>query len=181
MLGPHAEALVATLKSLGTTANLANFFIDAPQTGDQARRAAGAKWLTQLGISVTADRVHSTANARQALHAVFAMLGAPGDIVLTDPVTYPGIQPIAAMLGLKLRCVQADDDGMLPSSLRLACWSSGARLLYLMPTLHNPTTITMTKQRRMDIVEIARKYDVHIIEDEVCGVLASDLRQLPRR
>ena len=172
--GPHAEMLAATVKALGTTTNMAEFLTDAPQAGERARSAAGAKWFAKLGISVTADRVHSTASARQALHAVFAMLGAPGDIVLTDPVTYPGIQPIAKLLGLKLHCVLADDYGMLPDSLQLACWSSGARLLYLMPTLHNPTTTTMPKQRRLDLVEIARKYDVRIVEDEVCGVLAGD-------
>lgn len=175
--GPQAEALAATLKALGSTAELADFLADAPKAGDRARRAAGAKWFAKLGISVIADRVHPTASARQALHAVFSMLGVPGDIVLSDPLTYPGIQPIAAFLGLKLRCVLADDDGMLPDSLQLACWSSGARLLYLMPTLHNPTAVTMPKQRRLDLVEIARKYDVRIVEDEVCGVLARDRTQ----
>lgn len=170
--GPQAEALAATLKALGSTAELAEILADAPQAGDRARRAAGAKWFARLGISVTAERVQPTASARQALHAVFALLGAPGDIVLTDPLTYPGLQPVAALLGLKLHCVLADDDGMLPDSLQLACWSSGARLLYLMPTLHNPTTTTMPEQRRLEIVEIARKYDVRIVEDEVCGVLA---------
>ncbi len=172
--GPHVAALAAALKAPGTTDNLADFLADAPQARDLAHRAAGAEWFAKLGISVTAERVHATASARQALHAVLAMLGAPGDIVLTDPVTYPGIQPIAAQLGLRLHCVQADDNGMLPDSLELACWSSGARLLYLMPTLHNPTTITMPEQRRLDLVEIARKYDVRIVEDEVCGVLGSD-------
>jgi len=172
--GPQADALAATLKALGSSAELAEFLADAPQAGDRARRAAGAKWFARLGISVTAERVHSTAGARQALHAVFAMLGEPGDIVLTDPLTYPGIQPIAELLGLRLRCVLADADGMLPDSLQLACWSSGARLLYLMPNLHNPTTLTMPERRRLDLVEIARKYDVRIVEDEVCGVLARD-------
>lgn len=170
--GPQVIALAATLRALGSTAELAEFLADEPQAGDHARRAAGAKWFARLGISVTAERVHSTASARQALHAVFALLGAPGDIVLTDPLTYPGIRPVAALLGLKLRCVLADDDGMLPDSFQLACWSSGARLLYLMPTLHNPTTTTMPERRRLEIVEIARKYDVQIVEDEVCGVLA---------
>jgi len=118
--GPHVAALAAALKAPGTTDNLADFLADAPQARDLAHRAAGAEWFAKLGISVTADRVRATASARQALHAVLAMLGAPGDIVLTDPVTYPGIQPIAALLGLRLHCVQADDDGMLPDSLELA-------------------------------------------------------------
>ena len=172
--GPHMHALASTIQALGTTANLAAFLADAPRAGERVRRVAGARWFARLGISVTAKRVHSTAGARQALHAVFAMLGAPGDIVLTDALTYPGIQPIAALLGLKLHCVLADDDGMLPDSLQLACWSSGARLLYLMPTLHNPATTTMPKQRRLDLAAIARKYDLRIIEDEVCGVLAGE-------
>ncbi|MHA1538504.1 MAG: aminotransferase-like domain-containing protein [Alphaproteobacteria bacterium] len=170
--GPQATSLAQTLRVLGTQGDLAGYLADAAPAEDRPLRIAGVKWLAGLGIPVAAEHLHPVAGAGQARHAVLAMLGAPGDVILADPATHPGLLPIAALLGLKLHAVMADKDGMLPDSLELACWSTRARLLYLMPTLHNPATTTMPAQRRRELVEIARKYDLRIIEDEVCGVLA---------
>src|SRR5262249_21032622 len=52
------------------------------------------------------------------------------------------------------------------------------RALYMMPTLHNPTTVTMPSRRRQEIVEIVRKYGLFVIEDDVYGYLAPDARPL---
>jgi len=120
-----------------------------------------------------------TNSGRAAIYGVLAALVGPNEIVLTDSVTYDGLRPIADLLGLRLEPVAGDRDGMLPESLELACWSSKANFLYLMPTLHNPTGITMPEARRQAIVDLVTKYKLSIIEDEVCGLLAGPDRPAP--
>jgi DNA-binding transcriptional MocR family regulator len=120
-----------------------------------------------------------TNSGRAAIYGVLAALVGPNEIVLTDSVTYDGLRPIADLLGLRLEPVAGDGDGMLPESLELACWSSKANFLFLMPTLHNPTGITMPEGRRQAIAELADKYKLSVIEDEVCGLLAGPDRPAP--
>jgi DNA-binding transcriptional MocR family regulator len=120
-----------------------------------------------------------TNSGRAAIYGVLAALVGPNEIVLTDASTYNGLRPIADLLGLRLEPVAGDRDGMLPESLELACWSSKANFLFLMPTLHNPTGITMPEGRREAIAELADKYKLSVIEDEVCGLLAGPNRPAP--
>ena len=61
--------------------------------------------------------------------------------------------------------------GCCPTRSRSACRQSAPRALYTVPTLHNPTTAVMSLERRQRIIEIARQYDVTIIEDDVFGFL----------
>ncbi len=61
--------------------------------------------------------------------------------------------------------------GLLPDALEAACRTRRAKLLYLTPTLQNPTTATMSLARREAIVAIARRHDLLIIEDDVNGLL----------
>ncbi|MDH3233231.1 MAG: PLP-dependent aminotransferase family protein [Alphaproteobacteria bacterium] len=120
-----------------------------------------------------------TNSGRAAIYGVLAALVGPNEIVLTDTATYDGLRPIADLLGLRIEPVAGDRDGMLPESLELACWSSKANFLFLMPTLHNPTGIIMPEGRRQAIAELADKYKLSVIEDEVCGLLAGSSRPTP--
>jgi len=120
-----------------------------------------------------------TNSGRGAIYGVLAALVGPNEIVLTDTSTYDGLRPIADLLGLRLEPVAGDRDGMQPESLELACWSSKANFLFLMPTLHNPTGITMPEARRQAIADLADKYKLSVIEDEVCGLLAGSDRPAP--
>ncbi|WP_123417586.1 aminotransferase class I/II-fold pyridoxal phosphate-dependent enzyme, partial [Pseudomonas brassicacearum] len=66
-----------------------------------------------------------------------------GDTVLADSVTYQGINALCRSLGLILVGVDADSRGMSPDALRLACTEHQPRLLFLVPSIHNPTAITL--------------------------------------
>lgn len=90
-----------------------------------------------------------------------------GDTVLCDVATYPGNRTIAELGGWRLHGVAADARGMDPEQLDRAAAETGARLVMLIPTLHNPTTVTLDAGRRAEIVEVARKRDLTIIEDDV--------------
>src|SRR5690606_6474099 len=75
--------------------------------------------------------------------------------------------------------VPADAEGMQPAALDRLAAESGARLLMLIPTLHNPTTITMSAARREEIIAVARSHDLLIIEDDIYRVFGTDEEPQP--
>jgi DNA-binding transcriptional MocR family regulator len=84
------------------------------------------------------------------------------------------MKAIASLLHLQLRGLPLDGDGLIPEAFEAACRDGSPRALYCMPTLHNPTGRTMPLGRRQAIVEIAARYDVALIEDDVYGFLPDD-------
>jgi DNA-binding transcriptional MocR family regulator len=89
-------------------------------------------------------------------------------------LTYPTLLPIARFLGLQLHALEMDAQGVIPASLEQALESCEARVLYVVPTLHNPTTITLSAERRQAIAAIARQRGLTIIEDDIFRLLAVD-------
>ncbi|EXJ55941.1 hypothetical protein A1O7_08872 [Cladophialophora yegresii CBS 114405] len=98
----------------------------------------------------------------------------PGDFVLVEEYTYSGTIEAAGPLGLSLVPVAMDSDGINPESLDeiLSTWDElhpGARapkLLYIIPTGHNPTGVTQPRHRRQDVLEVAERHDLLIVEDD---------------
>ena len=112
-----------------------------------------------------------TSGAQHGAATVLASLAKPGDVVLTEQVTYTGMKAIASLLHLQLRGVEMDGEGIMPDALEAACRESVPRALYCMPTLQNPTARTMSLARRRAIAEIAARHDVALIEDDVYGFM----------
>jgi DNA-binding transcriptional MocR family regulator len=142
-----------------------------PKRGFADHRAAAAAWIGALGIAAHADDVILTGGAHQALFATLLGLAVPGEGVLIEQLTYSGLCHIGERCGLRLRGVALDDEGVLPDALDAACRSEPARLLVLNPTVHNPTTATMSAGRRQAIAALARAHDLIVIEDDVYGRL----------
>ena len=70
-------------------------------------------------------------------------------------------------MGLELRGLPMDRMGLRPADLETACTRGRPRALFLVPCLHNPTTVTMPEARRRDIVEVARRHNLLMIEHDV--------------
>src|SRR5690606_12657814 len=85
-----------------------------------------------------------------------------------------GAKALAALQSLQLDGVALDEHGMLPDALEAACAASGARVVYLQPTVHNPTTALMPVERRQRIAEIARAHDLILIEDDAAASALTD-------
>jgi DNA-binding transcriptional MocR family regulator len=94
--------------------------------------------------------------------------------VLAEALTYAGICHVAERCGLRLHGLALDDEGVLPEALDAAARIDRARLLIVNPTVHNPTTATMSPARRAAIVALARKHDLIVVEDEVYGRLPAE-------
>ena len=139
----------------------------APGAGLAAHRAAAAQWLRGLGVPADAERVLLIGGAQAGLHLTLAALARPGDAVLVEELAYPGLRDLGAVLRLRLEPVAIDAAGMRADALVEAVATSGARLVVVVPDLHNPTTALMPAARREALVEIAQRADLLLIEDAV--------------
>jgi DNA-binding transcriptional MocR family regulator len=99
------------------------------------------------------------------------LLCRPGDCVLTEALTFPGFRSAAQKLGLTVAGVAMDSEGVVPDALAKAIRARKPKAVYLTPTIHNPTTATMTTRRREDIAAILRRTTIPLIEDDAYGAL----------
>ncbi|MDH0618296.1 PLP-dependent aminotransferase family protein [Pseudomonas fulva] len=127
---------------------------------------AAQSWLRPVLGDVDTNGLVVCAGSQVAIFAILSGNLRPGDTVLCDAVTYPGLILAAEQLKLRLLPVACCAEGMRPDALAQACADSGARLLYLNPTFHNPTTHTMPLSRRSDIAEVILRSGITLIEDD---------------
>jgi DNA-binding transcriptional MocR family regulator len=141
------------------------------RSGDAGVREAGRRWLRGRGLDASADRVVPTAGALHALSLVLSTLVRPGQRVLTEALAYPGLQNIAAAAGVALAGVAIDDEGLRPDALEAACRALKPAMLCCVPSLQNPTAAVMSLDRRREILTIARRHALRIVEDDISGPL----------
>lgn len=141
--------------------------------GAMHNRAAGAAWLKSRLGDIAAERVLVCAGAQGALLATVSSLAKAGETICAEAITYPGLRALAAHLGIGLQGIAMDGEGLVPEAFEELCSRHAPKALYCNPTLHNPTTTTLSLERRQAIVAIARRYGVAIIEDDAYGALPS--------
>lgn len=134
-------------------------------------RVAAASWLASVAGGNDPGRIVLTDGAQHALACVLAAIAQPGDMLVADVVTYQGIKALCQSRGVELRGLAMDRDGMLPEAFEQACVQWRPRAIFLVPSLHNPTTVTLSLERRQAIIKTARQHNVLIIEDDVYGPL----------
>jgi DNA-binding transcriptional MocR family regulator len=140
----------------------------AAGAGSERHRAAGAAWV---GRGTDPSSIVVTAGTQHAILLAFAATARAGDTILTEAVTYHGAKSVAAMLGIKLAPLPLDRFGIVPDALERAVRGRGPKVLYTIPSLHNPTGIIFSEKRRRELAAIAEKHGLTIIEDDVCGFL----------
>jgi DNA-binding transcriptional MocR family regulator len=140
--------------------------------GSLSDRAAACAWLQPVLGRIEPQRLIVAPGAQPALVALLSLLARPGEVLLCEPLTYPGLLAAARQRGLTPVPVASDEDGLRPDALEAAIRAQGAKLLCLTPTIQNPTAITMPEARRREIIAIARAQDVTLIEDDPYSLLA---------
>jgi DNA-binding transcriptional MocR family regulator len=146
-----------------------------PHRGSERHRQVMARWAGLRGVPATPEEIVVTAGAQHSLLAALATLTRPGEPVLTEAVTYTGLISVANHLHLRLVPVPVDAGGLDVDAFARAARRSGAKVAYLMPTLQNPTGVTLTAGRRKALLQAAARYDVTLIEDDEYGVFSSTL------
>ena len=145
----------------------------APAAGLEVQRRAGAAWLARSGGLEGADwtRLVCCAGAQQGLALALGSLARAGDTILCEASTYQGLKAIAEHGGYRLQGLAMDAQGLRPDALEEAA-RGGAKVVALLPTLQNPTGRIMPLQRRREIVAVARKHDLWLVEDDIYAVYA---------
>jgi GntR family transcriptional regulator/MocR family aminotransferase len=154
------------------------------QTGYAPLRRTFSDLLVSQGLYARADSILITAGSQQALGLVARLLAGPGDTVVVERPTYSGALHLFRMLGLRVLPVPVDERGMVVEALeQLLAGGDGVRLrpklIYTMPTFHNPTGATLAGPRRAALVELAARHDIPILEDDYAGDLRFEGRAQP--
>ncbi|PRD16431.1 GntR family transcriptional regulator [Pantoea coffeiphila] len=142
--------------------------------GSQVERSAAVKWLKPLLGEFDSQRVVACPGAQTAISALLSLLTKPGDVVVTDELTYPGFISAARQHNLQIVTVAADEQGMDPDGLIHVCKTYGAKVVYLNPTIHNPTALTISDGRRKAIAEALTAHNLTLIEDDPYGLLPDE-------
>lgn len=146
--------------------------------GYQPLRELIARNASKYGIQISADNVLITTGSQQALDLLGRIFINRGDRILTESPTYLGALQAWNAYGVKYVTIPFDDDGMqtelLESRLR-----TGLKFIYVLPNFQNPTGVTLSRERRMKLVEMANAYGVPIVEDDPYGQLRYEGEHIP--
>ncbi len=143
----------------------------APPDGFPQHKAMAATWLKRSGINVAEQNIVITAGAHLGFITVLEAISEPGETVLAEDVNYALLRTTFRNAHVTPVPIAMDEDGMLPDALEKAARAAKSRILYIVPSLQNPTTNTMSRRRRDAIVAVARKHDLTIIEDDIFRLL----------
>jgi 2-aminoadipate transaminase len=137
-----------------------------------------ARHTARYGISVEAENILITSGSQQALDLIGKVFINPGDRILVEEPTYLGALQAWNAYGAEYVTVPMDENGMVTGSLENAL-RSGVKFIYVLPNFQNPTGVTLSMQRRQELIEIADHYGVPIIEDDPYGQLRYEGENLP--
>lgn len=135
--------------------------------GRREHRAAIAEWIAEAGVQASAETTLISAGAQHAISSALQSLTEPGDVVLCDPLTHPGFISIASTLRLRTVGVDWDSDGMAPDVLDAAIRHHRPKALFLIPTVHNPTSLTLGEARRRELARVVEHHGLPVVEDDL--------------
>jgi 2-aminoadipate transaminase len=141
-----------------------------PTEGCEVLRTMIARHMLRYGIQAKIDNVLITSGSQQALDLIGKLFINPGDRVLVEAPTYLGALQAFGVYGAQYLSVPVDTDGLrtelLEESLRL-----GPKFMYILPNFQNPAGVTLSEGRREQLILLADKYGIPVIEDDPYGQL----------
>jgi len=131
------------------------------------------------GIRANADDIVVTTGSQHALELVSKLFLDPGDVVLSEGPSYVTALVIFKSYQAEIDHVPMDENGLIPEALRehiagLKAAGKTIKFLYTIPNFHNPAGVTLSWERRLEILEIARQNDILVLEDNPYGLLYFD-------
>ena len=138
-----------------------------------------AERVSKQGFEVEESNIQVTAGSQQGLDLVGRLFVEPGSVVITEIPTYLGAIQAFNFYGAKYVSVPMDENGILIDQLEDKVKESKPRIIYIVPNFQNPSGITLSEERRHQLVEIAKRYEVPIIEDNPYGELRYAGKDVP--
>lgn len=150
------------------------------QSGEAALRAEIVTWMGDRILGpIVAEDVALTHGGQNAIHLIFdCCLRGERPVVLIEELAYPGFRYAARAARAEVVPVEIDEHGVVPAALEAACRRHGGQVLCLTSEAQNPTTGRMPVKRRQEIAEIARRYDLQVLEDDCYSVAESAIPSL---
>lgn len=142
-------------------------------------RSTIAQVLTSQGIAVRPEHVLVTAGSQQALALAAQILLRPGDTVLVERPTYGGALDLFRSLRLNIVGVPLDERGMQVEALEPLLQQHHPRMIYTIPNFQNPTGTCLSSARRRQLIALADRYNVPVVEDDFVGDLRYEGRSQP--
>jgi 2-aminoadipate transaminase len=137
------------------------------QQGYELLRELIVERMANQGVHGSADRVLVTSGSTQGIDLACRVFLDEGDVVLAENPTFLGATELFRAYGARIAGIDTDNDGMRMDSLEAALRAEPrAKFIYTIPTFQNPTGTTMPLDRRHRLVELAREWNVAILEDD---------------
>jgi len=130
-----------------------------------ALRKTIAKHLESKRIDTTPNKILIASEAMQLLNYILYILVRPGDCVIVGEPIFPDTYQLFAINRIRIVTIPVDEGGICTDQLEKLVKENNAKMIYTMPSFHNPTNVTMSIERRKHLLEIAYKYSIPIIED----------------
>lgn len=180
-LMPRDWMLDATAEAIGQRGNEVLQY--GSGLGVTSTREAVVEIMASQGIEVPVDAVQITAGSQMGLDVALKLLTDPGDIVLTESLSYTGALSLFAGSGVVAHPVETDQDGLVPSALaaaiaELAAKGKRVRALYTIPDFNNPSGVSMAANRREEIVRLCAEAGVLVLEDAPYRLLSFAPREV---
>jgi DNA-binding transcriptional MocR family regulator len=166
---PYVRAALGELAQSNALPDMLDY---TPDGGHPLHRQAGAAWIQAAGFPANTEQVLLTAGAQHGLWVAVNALTRPGDLVLCESLCYPGVASVILSSGRRIQGVRMDAEGMLPDHLRELSQQERPALVICVATCQNPTTAVMSTRRRQAIAQLARDFDLTLLDDDLYGFLA---------
>ncbi|MEC1420949.1 aminotransferase-like domain-containing protein [Bacillus subtilis] len=129
------------------------------------QKDAAVKLIRTGGFETSVDHILFANGGQNAIAATLASLCKPGDRIGVDHHTYPGLKTVASLLSVQIVPIKSVNNEISPHSLEYACKNENIKGVYLIPDYHNPTASFMSVENRRMVADIAKKYNLFVIED----------------
>jgi DNA-binding transcriptional MocR family regulator len=165
----HQERMRATLAQMSRDLSSDVLFSFRPRATLLSHAEAALGWLKRCGVEAKHAQVLPTNGNTSAMTVALMTAAKPGDLVVSEDLTHHTLKALCSYLELGLRGLETDEEGIVPDAFDSACRSHKVRALFVMPTGLNPQATTMGLARRHALIEVARRHDVTIVEDDAWG------------
>jgi DNA-binding transcriptional MocR family regulator len=168
--------LSQTLAAISKDSRALKALVKGNAGGRWEDRCAAAAWMSpRFGYTLSPDQTIITNGTQGAILLLLEHFVGQGGLLLTENLTYTPLSTLARRAHIRIRGLALDREGIVPDAFIEACRSDAPRALYCNPSIHNPTTATMSEERRLAIADIARRYGVVVIEDDPLGLLHPEM------
>jgi DNA-binding transcriptional MocR family regulator len=171
---PAAVPFAHALRTLSKRRDVSDLLGNEPANGWFRHRLAASKWINTRGLTATPENVVASNGVQHALAVVLAAISSAKDVVATEDLNYPGVALLARLYNLSLVGVPMDDEGLRADALDSICRRHPVKFVLCSPSMHNPTTVTMSTRRREQLVQVARRRGLMILENDILGMMPTE-------